>query len=96
MLIAPTISRCPSHPQSLADIHAVVCLIAMLARWAFLTGMSWVNHLYLDAESRSFVGDECGELIERPAVLGHGCFSGHKPHDLYVSCLDVFLQGIRL
>src|SRR5258708_7791713 len=41
--------------------------------------MSWVNHLYLDAKPRSFVGDECGELIERPAILGAVVFLGRSP-----------------
>jgi hypothetical protein len=35
-------------PTLTALIDAVICFVAVLARWAFLRGMSWVNHLNLD------------------------------------------------
>jgi hypothetical protein len=67
----------------------------MLARWAFLAGMSWVNHLDLDPESGSFVDDELCELVERPAILGAVVFAGRSPTTCACRALSDALKGFN-
>src|SRR5438093_850029 len=55
--------------------------------------MSWVNHLDLDPQSCSFVGDECGELIERPTVLGAVVFLGSSPTTCTCRALSDTFKG---
>src|SRR6266550_1597410 len=76
-----------------ANVGPIICRIAMFARWAFLAGVSWVNHLHLDAESRSFVGDELCELIERPAIGGAVVFLGRSPTTCTCRALTYSLKG---
>ncbi len=55
--------------------------------------MSWVNHFHLDAKPCSFVGDECGELIERPAILGAVVFLGAGPTTCTCRALSDTFKG---
>ena len=83
-----------TFPSAIAAfVGSIICLMAMFACWAFLTGMSWVNHLYLDPKSCSLVGDECGELIERPAVLGAVVFLGRSPTTCACRALSDTFKG---
>src|SRR6266478_1214937 len=69
-----------SSPSTiLTDIGSIVCSIATLTCWAFLRGMSWINHLYLNAKTCSLIGDELRELRERPAILVAVVFAGRGP-----------------
>src|SRR5437588_1572510 len=55
--------------------------------------MSWVNHLYLDPKSCSLVGDECGELVERPAIGGAVVFLGRSPTTCTCRALSDTFKG---
>src|SRR5579872_5582155 len=55
--------------------------------------MSWVNHLYLDPETCRLIGDECGELIERPAVGGAVVFLGSSPTTCTCRALSDTFKG---
>src|SRR5258708_3589249 len=55
---------CPATRRT--DIAAVCRLVAVEARRAGLAGVGWVYPFHRDARPLRFVGDEGGELVERP------------------------------
>lgn len=65
----------------------------MLAGWAFLAGMSRIDHLDLDPESGSLAADELCELVERPAIDGAVVFAGRSPTTCACRALSDALKG---
>ncbi len=83
-----------TFPSTLAAfIGSVICFVAVFACWAFLAGISWVDHLDLDAKPCRFVGDELRELIERPTVEGAVVFTGFCPTTCACRALSDAVKG---
>src|SRR5215469_12670039 len=98
MLMAPTASRCPVQPHS---THTHTHLVAVIrcsepeAGWAALTGMGRIYPFHRDTCPCCLVGDEGGELTERPGGHHAGGFAGrgHRPAMGPTACACRALAG---
>jgi len=69
-----------SSPATLrTHIVAVICLVAMETRWARLAGIGRVYPFHRNTRPLGFVGNERGELVERPGGHHAVVFAGVRP-----------------